>query len=112
MTTSPLTLDTVERVGFVMQIRPERVADYLVAHEVVWPEMLAALRAAGWVNYSLFLRKEDGLVFGYVETDDFDAACARIESTDANARWQAHMSEYFVPTVDRMTRLTGYFHLG
>jgi L-rhamnose mutarotase len=33
----------------------------------VWPEMLDALRDAGWHNYSLFLR-EDGLLFGYFET--------------------------------------------
>jgi len=28
---------------------------------VVWPDMLDALRSAGWHNYSLFLRPDDGL---------------------------------------------------
>ena len=33
--------------------------------------MRAALTAAGWHDYSLFLR-EDGLLIGYLETEDFD----------------------------------------
>ena len=35
--------------------------------------MLAALSATGWPNYSLFLRP-DGLLVGYLETEDFEAA--------------------------------------
>jgi L-rhamnose mutarotase len=56
--------------------------------------MLAALREAGWSNYSLFLAP-DGLLVGYVETDDFEAAQAAMERTDVNARWQAEMAEFF-----------------
>ena len=65
---------TVERVCFLLQIRPERLAEYLRVHADVWPEMLEALSAAGWRNYLLFLRRSDGLVVGYLETDDFAAA--------------------------------------
>jgi len=56
--------------------------------------MLAALREAGWSNYSLFL-SPDGLLVGYLETDDFEAAQAAMERTDVNARWQAEMAEFF-----------------
>ena len=38
-------------------------------HRAVWPELLEALRDAGWRNYSLFLR-EDGMLIGYAEADD------------------------------------------
>ncbi|KMO70810.1 L-rhamnose mutarotase [Mycolicibacterium chlorophenolicum] len=111
--------DPVQRVCFVMHLKPERVDDYLAAHDVVWPEMLDALRAAGWQNYSLFLRPDDGMVVGYLETPDFALASAQIESTAVNDRWQARMSEYFQsasgdgdsnPDVIRH-RLTEYFHL-
>lgn len=57
--------------------------------------MLAALRDAGWRNYSLFLR-EDGLLVGYLETEDFEAAQAAMEATEVNSRWQAEMAEFFV----------------
>ena len=29
-----------ERVCFLLQIRPDRLDEYLTAHETVWPEML------------------------------------------------------------------------
>jgi len=45
----------VERVCFLARVRPERMAEYSERHKEVWPEMLAALRAAGWGNYSIFL---------------------------------------------------------
>ena len=56
--------------------------------------MLAALREAGWSNYSLFLAPE-GLLVGYLETDDFGAALRAMEQTEINARWQAEMNEFF-----------------
>ena len=56
--------------------------------------MLDALSATGWRNYSLFL-SGDGLLVGYLETEDFEAALAGMEATGVNARWQAEMAEFF-----------------
>jgi L-rhamnose mutarotase len=113
-----LTAD-VQRVCFLLQLKPDRVQDYLAAHEDVWPDMLNALTDAGWRNYTLFVREDDGLVVGYLETDDFEAAQRRMDSTDVNARWQAGMAQYFIAddsatsaTPDRqMAPLRQYFHL-
>ena len=57
--------------------------------------MLEALAATGWHDYSLFLR-EDGLLVGYLVTEDFDAARAAMDATDVNRRWQAEMASFFV----------------
>ncbi|WP_280425977.1 L-rhamnose mutarotase [Nocardia carnea] len=114
--------DTTERVCFLLALRPDRIDDYLAAHTTVWPDMLDALRGAGWTNYSLFLRPEDGLVVGYLETPDFAKAQAAMAATEVNARWQATMAEYFQAPVttpgelgarpdETMHRLTEYFHL-
>jgi L-rhamnose mutarotase len=105
----------VRRVCFLLQVRPDRLDAYLRRHAEVWPEMLDALRAAGWGNYTLFHR-EDGLVVGYLETEDFDRALALMEETDVNARWQAEMAPFFaLPDGARpdtvMTPLHEYFHL-
>jgi L-rhamnose mutarotase len=51
------------RICFTLQVRPEKVEEYRERHRAVWPEMRAALTAAGWRDYSLFLR-EDGLLIG------------------------------------------------
>ena len=53
----------MQRVGFMLKVKPEHVAEYKRHHENVWPEMQAALSRSGWHNYSLFIRP-DGLVFG------------------------------------------------
>ncbi len=43
----------MQRVCFLLKVRPDRLAEYRERHQAVWPDMLAALRAAGWHNYSL-----------------------------------------------------------
>ena len=63
----------MERVCFLLRVRPDRLDEYRERHRAVWPEMRDALSATGWRNYSLFLR-DDGLLVGYLETDDFAAA--------------------------------------
>lgn len=108
--------DAAQRVCFLLQLKRDRVQDYLGAHQVVWPEMLDALRSAGWRNYSLFLRPDDGLIVGYLETDDFASAIARMADTDVNARWQASMASYIqapdgAHPDESMRPLTEYFHL-
>ena len=87
----------MQRVCFSARIRPDRLAEYRAAHRAVWPEMTAALREAGWANYTLFLT-EDGLLIGYLETDDFDAARQRMEQAGVNGRWQAEMAPFFAGT--------------
>lgn len=82
------------RVCFRSSVKPSQIPEYRRRHAAVWPEMVRELKAAGWNNYSLFLA-DDGLLVGYVECDDFDAARARMALTDVNARWQAEMALLF-----------------
>lgn len=82
------------RVCFRSSIQPGQINEYRRRHAAVWPDMLQALKDAGWRNYSLYLG-EDGLLVGYLECDDFDAARARMALTEINARWQAEMATLF-----------------
>ena len=105
----------MQRICFQLQVRPDRLDEYRARHAAVWPEMLDALSAAGWRNYSLFLAPS-GMLIGYLETDDFDAALAAMEATDVNARWQAEMAEFFQDLDGRrpdegLLRLDEVFHL-
>ncbi|MFE1291426.1 L-rhamnose mutarotase [Streptomyces sp. NPDC058751] len=105
----------MQRVCFLLKVRAERLDEYRERHAAVWPEMRAALSAAGWHNYSLFLR-EDGLLVGYLETEDFAAARAAMEATDVNARWQKEMAPFFTAPAgtrpdEAMKPLTEVFHL-
>jgi L-rhamnose mutarotase len=85
----------VQRICFRLHVRPDRIDEYRRRHAEVWPEMRAALTAAGWRNYSLFLQ-DDGDLTGYLECDDFAAAQAAMAATDVNARWQREMADMFV----------------
>ena len=85
----------MQRVCFLLQVKPDRLDDYRRDHEDVWPEMLDALRRHGWHNYSLFLR-DDGLLVGYVETPSIEKALAGMQGEEVNARWQETMKDYFV----------------
>ena len=64
-------------------VDPSRLDEYREAHSAVWPELLEALRDAGWRNYSLFLR-DDGLLIGYAEADDLAAAQEKVARTEVN----------------------------
>ncbi len=86
----------MQRVGFRLQVRPEMMDEYVRRHAEVWPDMLQALRETGWTNYSLFLDRTDGTLFGYFETPDLDAAKTGMASREVNERWQADMAPFFI----------------
>jgi L-rhamnose mutarotase len=84
----------MRRVAFTLKVNPHLIDEYRRRHAEVWPEMLQALRETGWTNYSIFLQ-EDGTLFFYVETPDFDAALAAMAEKEVNERWQAEMAPFF-----------------
>ncbi|MEA2535439.1 MAG: L-rhamnose mutarotase [Actinomycetota bacterium] len=84
----------MRRYCFLLQLHPELLDEYRARHARVWPDMLRALRAAGWYRYSLYLR-DDGLLVGCVEAEDLAAAQAAMAATEVNARWQAEMGHFF-----------------
>jgi L-rhamnose mutarotase len=106
----------MKRIGFLLKVRQDKLAEYKAVHQAVWPEMQAALRRTGWHNYSLFLR-EDGLLFGYFEADEsFQASLGGMAKEEINARWQAAMAPYFeslggLRPDENMLELEEVFHL-
>lgn len=105
----------MQRVCFLLKVRPQKIDEYRRRHAQVWPEMLEALRQTGWHNYSLFLR-QDGLLVGYLETPDFERTRAAMQQHPVNARWQAEMAPFFESLDGRtadgsMAPLTEIFHL-
>jgi L-rhamnose mutarotase len=105
----------MERVCFTMTVKSDKLDEYRDRHRRIWPEMRAALSQAGWQNYSLFLRA-DGLAVGYLETESFEGALARMDALDINRRWQRDMADLVSPRRDlrvdqSLERLPEIFHL-
>jgi L-rhamnose mutarotase len=96
-----------------MRLLPGAEAEYRRRHASIWPEMSAALRAAGARDYSIFIRGDD--LFAYLEVDDFAAFRASMAATEVNDRWQADMASLIDPLTDPATgfhqRLQEVFHL-
>lgn len=84
----------MKRVCFLLKLKKDRIDDYLKAHQV-WPKMLDALHRAGIRNYSIFIRKKNGLLVGYFEADDPEKSLAEVAGTDVNRRWQEYMAQFF-----------------
>jgi L-rhamnose mutarotase len=87
-------VEDVQRVCFQLQVKPERMAEYVERHRAVWPEILQAIADAGRRNYSLFLR-DDGLLIGYYETDDDADSARRLAADPRTAEWEAQAAGFF-----------------
>ncbi len=79
----------MQRMGFVIGIAPEHIAQYKTLHANVWDAVLARLRASNITNYSIFLREPESLMFSYWEYTghDFDADNAAIANDPVTREW-------------------------
>ena len=76
--------------AWVLEVRPGYEEEYKRRHDEIWPEMTAALRAAGVHNYNIF---RHGLtLFGYFETDDLEKTRAALAQSEVNRKWGEHMA--------------------
>ena len=88
----------MQRVAFLLRLKPGAGAAYDASHADVWPEMLALLKRAGISEYSIFRRDE--LLVLSMRVEDFDQTWLQIEADPVNAKWQTAMAEYFLPSQD------------
>ena len=104
----------MERTGFLLKVKKDRLDEYKRRHEKVWPEMLDAIQRNGFRNYSIFL-DEEGNLFGYVEAEESWEKCLEsMSNEEANLRWQADMADFFESLSGRpdqsMTKLEHVFY--
>ncbi len=89
----------MERACFVMQIRPGLEEEYKRRHDEIWPDMVEALQASGFTNYTLFRRGTS--VYAYLECQpDRATAFTAMDATDVNRRWQQWMSDVIESITD------------
>lgn len=106
----------MERVGFILGIKPGNEAEYKRRHDEIWPEMVEALRKAGARNYTIFFDVDGTRQFAYLEAEpDFKTFAERIGSDPVNARWQEYMKDIMNVTIDPVinwpVRLEEAFHM-
>ncbi|WP_412551902.1 L-rhamnose mutarotase [Shimia sp. MIT910701] len=79
----------VQRMGKVIGLKPEHMAEYKRLHAYVWLDVLARLRKSNITNYSIFLREPENLMFSYWEYTgtDFEADSAAIAADPITQDW-------------------------
>lgn len=79
----------MQRMGMVIGLRPEKIAEYKKLHADVWPGVLSKIKDCNISNYTIFLREPENLLFGYWEYhgDDFEADAAKMAADPETQRW-------------------------
>jgi L-rhamnose mutarotase len=81
-----------EQVGLHTRLKPGMEAAYDRAHAAVWPQLITAIRAAGFTQWLIF---RDGLdIFHAIECDDYQRGIAELAGQPVNQRWQAEMARF------------------
>ena len=89
----------MERLCFSFEIRPGTEDEYKKRHDEIWPELVAAIKDAGFENYSLFRRGTT--ITAYVECHpDAATGFAKLGPTDVNARWSKWFEDVIVSLTD------------
>ena len=79
----------MQRMGMVIGVKADRIAEYKRVHAAVWPEILAKISDCHIRNYSIFLREPENLLFGYWEYHgtDWAADAARMAADPRTQEW-------------------------
>lgn len=89
----------MERICFSFEIYPGQEAEYKKRHDEIWPELVEAIKASGFANYSLFRRGLE--IVGYVEcTPDVATAFEKLSHYEANDRWSEWFEDVIVSLTD------------
>ena len=101
------------RKAFRMSVHKGQEDEYARRHNPVWQDLAETLAAHGVSNYSIFLDRETGALFAYVEIES-EERWEAIGRTDVCRRWWKHMRELMPskPDGEPVSRpLTEVFHL-
>jgi L-rhamnose mutarotase len=101
------------RKAFRMSVNPDQYEEYERRHNPIWQELQEVLKAHGAHNYSIFLDRGDGSLFGYVEIEN-EARWQAIAETAVCRKWWRYMREIMPSNPDdspRSVDLREVFHL-
>ena len=95
----------MKRMGMVIGVRPDSIAEYKRIHAAVWPEVLARISDCNIRNYTIFLREPENLLFAYWEYhgDDWAVDAKKMAADPRTKDWWAITEPMQAPLVTRKT---------
>ena len=91
----------LKRVGSIIGVKPEKLAEYEYHHANIWPEINATIKACNIQNYSIY--NFGGLLFSYYEYtgDDYEADMAKMAADPKTQEWWDLVMPFQQPMEDR-----------
>ena len=79
--------EKVQRFGWVIKIKPEKLDEYKKLHADPWPEVNVMIKECNIQNYSIYYR--DGQLFSYLEYtgENFDADMKKMAADSITNEW-------------------------
>jgi len=102
----------MEEIAFTMKLKPGFEAEYKRRHDEIWPELSAALTEAGIRDYSIFLDRSSGILFGVQKRVNGHSA-DQLPQLAVMKRWWAYMADLMDTNPDNspvVERLEQVFH--
>jgi len=93
----------MQRMGMMIGIKPEKIAEYKRIHASAWPEVLEQIRNSNIRNYTIFLREPENILFGYWEYhgEDFAADMAEMAKDPKTQEWWSFTDPCQTPLTSR-----------
>ncbi len=103
----------MQKIAFLMQLKPGAEAEYRKRHDEIWPELSQALTAAGITDYSIFLDPQTRNLFAVLKLRP-DNTRETLPTLPIMRRWWDHMADLML--VDETNKpierpLTLVFHM-
>ena len=80
----------MERVCFILEVRPGYEDEYKRRHDEIWPELVEDIRASGFKNNSIW--RYGLLLIGYFETEDLETSIKAMEKSAISSKWGDYMA--------------------
>ncbi|WEG10932.1 L-rhamnose mutarotase [Pullulanibacillus sp. KACC 23026] len=76
----------MKRIASIMYVKKDAYEEYEKRHTEIWPEMVAELKNHGASNYSIFLDRDSGQLFAYLEIES-EEKWAQMSQTAVCQKW-------------------------
>ena len=85
------------RLGDVIRVPQEKIAEYVKVHDEIWPRIEELMRKANIENFTIFYR--DGYLFKYYEYtgEDFAADMKILDDDEEHQRWIEYTKQFQIP---------------
>ncbi len=103
----------MEKVAFVMTLKPGYEQEYKKRHDEIWPELVEELKNAGVSDYSIFYEESSNKLFAVLKREDAHTMGA-LPNNAVVKKWWQHMADIMDTHEDNepvATDLIKVFHL-